>query len=189
MKHKTIILTLLLSLGGVSQAQEVVHIDLEKVYQQSSVIQQVRNTVNDDFQEQRESLDSQSKQILEMTEKLEKDAITLSDQELEQQRAEIEKLERKFVRERQAFVEDRGGIMQAKRRLMDIEIAKVIEVVAKEKGASMVINPYLTTPISGNRTFTSNIILYANPDADADITDVVIERFDSKINVDQFFNQ
>ena len=76
-------------------------------------------------------------------------------------RAELEQLDRNFVRDRRALVEDRGVVMQERRRLIDIEIAKVIEKIAVEREYAMVLNPFVVLP-AGNRTYTHTSFFYAN---------------------------
>ena len=105
----------------------------------------------------------------------------------EKKRGDIEQLERNFVRDRRALVEDRTVVMQDRRHKIDIEIAKVIETIARERQYSMVLNPYLTLPISSNRTLTHNIILFA--DNEADITSEVIARFDKEADEKQFIGE
>jgi len=178
-------LALPLSAGqGQAQAQGVAFVNFEQVYQESAVVQEVRDSINADFLDRETKLREQDEEIRELAEALEKDSLTLGDTEREKRRADIEQKERNFVRDRRALVEDRGVIMQERRRLIDIAIAKIIEETAEERKYSMVINPYLTLPLSGNRTLTHNIILYA--DSEADITADVISRFDSEMKAADF---
>ena len=72
--------------------------------------------------------------------------------------------------------------MQERRRVIDTKIAEVVEEVARERGYSMVLNPFLTLPLPGNRTLTHNIILFA--DAKVDITDDVISEFDGGTDIE-----
>ena len=174
----------LATLGVAQAAGEVAFVNFERVYQESKVVQEVRDVINADFLDRETKLRDQDDEIRGIAESLEKDALTLSDADREKRRAEIEQKERNFVRDRRALVEDRGVIMQERRRLIDIAIAKIIEEVAEEREYSMVINPYLTLPLSGNRTLTHNIILFA--DGDADITADVISQFDSEMKAANF---
>ena len=57
-------------------------------------------------------------------------------------------------------------MLQEQRRELDVKIAEVIENIAREQKYAMVLNPYLTLPVSGNRTLTHNILLFADPSAD-----------------------
>ena len=169
-----------------AQAAEngVAYINFERLYQESKVVQEVRNTINENFSDREGGLRGQSEELQEMQDSLEKEALTLGKAELEKKRGDIQQLERDFVRDRRALVEDRGVVMQERRRLIDIEIAKMIEKIAEERKYSMVINPFLTLPVSGNRTLTHNIILFA--DGTSDITADVIARFDDEVDANLF---
>ncbi|MGU9951533.1 MAG: OmpH family outer membrane protein [Gammaproteobacteria bacterium WSBS_2016_MAG_OTU1] len=162
----------------------VAYINFERLYQESKIVQEVRDTINKSFSDREGGLREQSEDLQTMQETLEKEALTLGKSELEKKRVDIQQLERDFVRDRRALVEDRGVIMQERRRLIDIEIAKIIEKIAEERKYSMVINPFLTLPVSGNRTLTHNIILFA--DGTADITADVIARFDGEVDANLF---
>lgn len=182
--HATAVLALAMLAPAAAAQEGLFYIDFERVYRESTVVQQVRDAINADFADREEKLRQQGDSIREMTEERDKETLTLTDQELESKNAEIDRLQRNFVRDRRALVEDRGVEMNERRRLIDIEIATVIEALAREREARMVINPYLTLPISGNRTLTHNIILFAAEDAD--LTSEVIERFDAGATAEEF---
>ena len=185
---KKLIGACLLLLASAAAAENgVAYINFERVYQESEVVQKVRAAINGDFADRENALRGQSDKLRQLQQDLEKESLTLSDADAEKKRGDIEQLERNFVRDRRALVEDRTVVMQDRRHKIDIEIAKVIETIARERQYSMVLNPYLTLPISSNRTLTHNIILFA--DNEADITSEVIARFDKEADEKQFIGE
>lgn len=169
--------------AGAAHAEDgIAYVNFDRVYQESKLVRQVRDSINANFKEREDGLRRQSEEIRGLTESIEKDKLTLSDEESEKRRIEIEQKERNFVRDRRALVEDRGVVMQERRRVIDTKIAEVVEEVARERGYSMVLNPFLTLPLPGNRTLTHNIILFA--DAKVDITDDVISEFDGGTDIE-----
>lgn len=167
-----------------ARAHGIVYVNIDRVYQESKVIQEVRGAINADFKEREDALRSQGEEIRQEGESLEKDALTLDEAELESRRAELEKLDRSFARDRRALVEDRGVVMQERRRLIDIEVAKVIEAIAAEREYAMVLNPFVVLP-AGNRTYTHASFFYADEEQ-TDITADVIARFDAEAKADSF---
>ncbi|MBE8158507.1 MAG: OmpH family outer membrane protein [Betaproteobacteria bacterium] len=155
----------------------IAYVNFDRVYQESKIVRQVRDSINGNFKEREDALRGQGEKIRGLGEAAEKDKLTLNDDELEKRRGEIERMERNFVRDRRALVEDRGVVMQERRRAIDAKIAESVEKVARQRGYSIVLNPFLTLPLPGNRTLTHNIILFA--DAKVDITDDVIAEFDA----------
>ena len=178
---------MLLLASAAAAENGVAYINFERVYQESEVVQKVRAAINGDFADRENALRGQSDKLRQLQQDLEKESLTLSDADAEKKRGDIEQLERNFVRDRRALVEDRTVVMQDRRHKIDIEIAKVIETIARERQYSMVLNPYLTLPISSNRTLTHNIILFA--DNEADITSEVIARFDKEADEKQFIGE
>ena len=169
--------------AGAASAHGVVYVNIDRVYQESKIIQAVRDAINADFKEREDALRAQGVKIREMNEELEKEALTLEDGELESRRAELEQLDRNFVRDRRALVEDRGVVMQERRRLIDIEVAKVIEAIAAEREYAIVLNPFVVLP-AGNRTYTHTSYFYAAEETD--ITADVVERFDGEADAESF---
>ena len=165
-------------------AHGVVYVNIDRVYQESKIIQMIRDEINNDFKDREDTLRGQGEKLRTMSEELERDALTLDDAELESRRAELEQLDRNFVRDRRALVEDRGVVMQERRRLIDIEIAKVIEKIAVEREYAMVLNPFVVLP-AGNRTYTHTSFFYANEEK-TDITAEVVSRFDDESDAAQF---
>lgn len=164
-------------------AHGIVYVNIDRVYQESKIIQAVRDAINADFKDREDALRAQGEKIRATGEELEKEALTLDDAELESRRTELEQLDRNFVRDRRALVEDRGVVMQERRRLIDIEVAKVIEAIAAEREYAMVLNPFVVLP-AGNRTYTHTSYFYANKEVD--ITADVVSRFDSEADADAF---
>ncbi|MDM5148034.1 OmpH family outer membrane protein [Candidatus Persebacteraceae bacterium Df01] len=189
MKIKTAILitALTIAISGGAQAQEsqVAFVNFERIYQESKVVKAVRDEINVTFRSREKKLEEQGDKLRALQEELQKESLTFSEAQKESRISEIEQKGRQFERDRRALLEDRGAMLQEQRRTLDVEIAKIIEAIAREKKYSMVLNPYLTLPISDNRTLTHNILLYA--DASADITGDVIERFDkqARLNISQ----
>lgn len=167
-----------------AQAHGIVYVNIDRVYQESKIIQSVRDAINTDFKEREDALRGQGEKLRQMTEELEKEALTLDDTELESRRTGLEQLDRNFVRDRRALVEDRGVVMQERRRLIDIEVAKVIEAIAMEREYAMVLNPFVVLP-AGNRTYTHTSFFYAD-EAKTDITADVVERFDVEADASAF---
>ncbi|MGI9306315.1 MAG: OmpH family outer membrane protein [Gammaproteobacteria bacterium] len=168
-------------LGGFAfspaqSAEGIAYINFERVYQESKIVRRVRDSVNAKFKEREDGLREQDEAIRNIREEAQKESLTLSDADLEKKAAEIEQLERNFVRERRALAEDRGAAMQERRRSIDEQIVQVAARVAREENYSMVLNPFLTVPVSDNRALVHNIIVFA--DKTADITDAVIAGFD-----------
>lgn len=170
--------------GGAASAHGVVYVDIDRVYQESTIIRAVRDAINADFKEREDALRAQGETIRTMGEDLEKEALTLDDEELESRRGELEQLDRNFVRDRRALVEDRGVVMQERRRLIDVAVAKVIEAIAMEREYAMVLNPFVVLP-AGNRTFTHTSFFYADEEK-TDITADVVSRFDSEADAASF---
>lgn len=165
-------------------AHGVVYVDIDRVYQESKIIQAVRDEINADFKEREDALRGQDENLRKIGEELERDAVTLGDAELESRRAEFEQLNRNFLRDRRALVEDRGVVMQERRRLIDIEVAKVIEALAVEREYAMVLNPFVVLP-AGNRTYTHTNFFYADREQ-TDITADVVARFDAEADAAAF---
>ena len=181
---KKILLAALITGGLFSAHAEdgIAYVNFDRVYQESKIVRQVRDSINANFKEREDGLRRQGEKVQELNENAEKEKLTLSDEELEKKRAEIEQMERNFIRDRRALVEDRGVVMQERRRVIDTKIAEVVEKVARERGYSIVLNPFLTLPLPGNRTLTHNIILFA--DSRVDITDDVIAGFDGGTDIE-----
>ncbi len=172
----------LLTFSASAQEGRVAFVNFERVYQESKVVIAVRDKINAKFKEREESLQEQNEELRAMQEELAKEELTLSETQKEARRSEIEQLGRQFERARRALLEDRGVMLQEQRRELDVKIAEVIENIAREQKYAMVLNPYLTLPVSGNRTLTHNILLFADPSAD--ITGEVIARFDEEMELD-----
>lgn len=179
---KKILLALLVTFT-VAQAKEggVVYVDFERIYRESKVVSAVRDDINVEFRDREEKLKDLSDKIRSINEELEKESLTLSEGEKEAQRREVAEMERGFIRDRRALSEDLGVRFQEHRRIIDAEIERLIEKLAKEKAYGIVLNPYIILPFSGDRTLTHNVILYAADDAD--ITEEVIELFDQEAKI------
>lgn len=186
MKKMLLFVTALLAAGGAAAAdpQMIVYVNYERIYQESKIVQQVHDSIRVVFQERENALREQDKKIRALRGDLEKETLTLSDAERGNKSAEIVQLERRFGRERQALLEDRGAVAGQRRRQIDGEIDKVIKALASERNYLMIINPYLVLPLPGNQTLTHNIILFA--DAKADITADVVARFDEQTDASLF---
>ena len=181
---KKTILTLAACLTASAFAEgEVVYVNIDRVYQDSEVTKAVFESIQSNFKEREDALRTQSDDIRNMNEEIEKEALTLSEEELDKKRGDLEKNERNFLRDRRALVEDRGVLLQERQRVINIEIAKIIEAIAVERKYSIVLNPFI--PLSaGNRTGRHANFFYA--DKNADITSDVIERFDSEHTAAEF---
>ncbi|MCH9705117.1 MAG: OmpH family outer membrane protein [Proteobacteria bacterium] len=179
-KIHLLILTCLLA-TNVMAADKVVYVDFERVYRESKVVSAVQDDLRVEFKEREQALNDVRNTIVELREALEKEGITLSENEKNERERKIVKMERDFVRDRQALVEDRTLRFQERRTVIDSEIERLIVEMAKERNYTMVLNPYLTLPVSGRATLNHNIILYADPNAD--ITEAVIEFFDKKASI------
>lgn len=174
---KLLLLALLVS-AGAHAAGEVVYVNFDRVYRDSKVINGIRTEISAEFRDREDALKAVGEEIRAMKEEIEKEALILSDTEKEERRRIIADKERNFLRDRRALSEDIGLRFRERRRAIDAEIARVINVMAEERKYGMVLNPHIVLPFSGDRTLTHNVILYA--DESADITGEVIERFDKE---------
>lgn len=163
-------------------ADGVVYVDFERIFRDSKKIEDARKSINGEFASQQKGLDDANAKIRGMLDALEKEAPTLSDDDRENRRKEITALERDFLRDRRALVEDRGVRLQELRRVINNEIGRIIREVSEARGYKMVLNPFLVLPLSNERTLTHNIIIHAVDEAD--ITAEIISRFDAEANLD-----
>ena len=173
-------LTCLFAAGALA-ADRIVYVDFERIYRESTVVGAVQDDLRTEFKSREEALDASRQEILALQESLEKEELTISSAEKNERAREIARMERDFVRARQALVEDRSLRFQERRRVIDSEIERLITELAKEQNYTIVLNPYLRLPLSERSSLNHNIIIYA--DADADITDAVVELFDQKAKI------
>lgn len=175
---------LLLSIGALttaSAADKIVYVDFDRIYRDSKIITEQEGKLRAEFTSREEELSAMSEEIVAARRNLEKDALVLSDDERNELRAQLEKMERDFVRGRQALVEDRALRFQERRKVIDSEINRLLTALAEQEGYTMVLNPFLRLPVSERRSINHSMILYADPEAD--VTDKVIELFDEKATI------
>lgn len=180
---KKIILSFILAWHGAAlAADDTVYVDFERIYRQSQVVSALQDKLNSEFRPREEALEAQRAEFVAARDELRKEEITLSAQERETRTAALVKMERDFVRDRQALVEDRNIRFQERRRAIDLEVARLVSELAGEKGYTVVLNPFFSLPLAAGRVLNHSIIVYADPAAD--ITDEVIRLFDEKANLD-----
>lgn len=178
---KKILIAACIVVASAVAADRIVYVDFERIYRESKVVGAVNDDLTVEFSSREDALEAAREEIQSLREELEKETLTLNDAERAERERRIVKLERDFVRDRQAYVEDRTLRFQERRKVIDAEIARLIAELAQEQNYTIVLNPFLTLPISGRASLNHNIILYANPESD--ITEAVIELFDQKANI------
>ena len=164
------------SAAPAAAAGETVFVDIERVYRDSEVIQQVRGKVDAEFEKRQNQLEEIGAEMERGRERLQKESLTLSEEEQDSLRAEIATLERDFARKRNALLEDRGIRIQGRLEFVNNEIGKTIRQLAEEKQYALVLNRYIVLPIPGNRSFTHDNVLYAGENSD--VTAQVVEKLD-----------
>ena len=182
MKHFLLIFFTLLTAPVFAAEGGVAYVDFERVYRDSKLVKAVSDDINVKFKKRTALLEKADKEIRALREQLQKEALTMSEAKKEDINAQIAASNRSFTRERRALAEDRGLSFQQRRKAVDSELARIIEIIAKEKKYDMVLNPFIALPVPGDRLLTHSILLYAN--AKADITAEVIKRFDKQANLE-----
>ena len=163
---------------------ETVFVDIDRVYRDSKIIGQVLERIGAEFQDREAELRDIGAELERGQERLQKEALTMSEEEKDGLRAGIAKSEREFARKRRALVEDRGLRLQDRRKLINAEIDKTIRALAEENNYALVLNPYIVLPLGNNRSLTHDIVLFA--DDKTDVTEQVIARLDaSGANLDE----
>lgn len=181
MKIITLLAAACFMTGAALAADRIVYVDFERIYRESKVVGAVQDELQVAFKDRQDALQQSQEEITALREALEREELTLSDAERNERERNIIQMEREFVRNRQAFLEDRTLNFRERRQVIDAEIERLIAELAKEKSYTIVLNPYLSLPISGGNTLRHNIILYA--DETADITEEVIELFDQEAKI------
>ncbi len=163
---------LALSLAAApSSAQErpVVFVEVEKIFRESSLINEIRDTVRKEFEVQEESMRKLVEDIRERRSRLNKEDLTLSAEEKAEIRQEIERIEVLLNREDKALREDRSLRFGEFKKELEPLILELIGEMARENEYEMVLD--------------SVVILYGAPIAN--ITDDVIRQLDENVTVDQ----
>lgn len=163
---------LALSLAAApSHAQErpVVFVEVEKIFRESSLINEIRDTVRKEFEVQEESMRKLVEDIRERRSRLNKEDLTLSTDEKAEIRQEIERIEVLLNREDKALREDRSLRFGEFKKELEPLILELIGEMARENEYEMVLD--------------SVVILYGAPIAN--ITDDVIRQLDENVTVDQ----
>ena len=155
---------------------ETVFVDIDRVYRDSEAIGKILERIGAEFEDREAELRDIGAELERGQERLQKESLTMSEEETDTLRADIAKFEREFARKRRALVEDRGLRLQERRKLINAEIDKAIQALAKEKNYALVLNPYIVLPLGGNRSLTHDIVLFAGEGAD--VTDAVIAALD-----------
>ena len=155
---------------------ETVFVDIDRVYRDSKVIGTVLDKIGAEFQDREDELREIGAKLERGQERLQKEALTLSEEEKDSLRGDIAQSEREFARKRRALVEDRGLRLQERRKRINSEIDKTIRALAEENQYALVLNPYIVLPLGGNRSLTHDIVLFAGDRTD--VTDEVIARLD-----------
>ena len=155
---------------------ETVFVDIDRVYRDSEVIGKILERIGAEFEDRDAELRDIGAELERGRERLQKESLTMSEEETDALRADIAKFEREFTRKRRALVEDRGLLLQERRKLINAEIDKTIQALAEEKNYALVLNPYIVLPLGGNRSLTHDVVLFAG--AGADVTGEIVGRLD-----------
>ena len=129
----------------------VAYVNFERVYRDSKLVKAVSDEINVKFKKRTALLEKADKEIRTLREQLQKEALTMGEAKKEEVNAQIAELNRSFTRERRALAEDRGLSFQQRRKVVDSELARIIEIIAKEKKYDLVLNPFIALPVPGDR--------------------------------------
>lgn len=165
-----VFLALLLS-AAPSRAQEqgVVFVEVERIFRESSLIKEIREKVEAEFEVQEESMRKLVEDIRERRSRLNKEDLTLSADEKSEIRQEIERIEVLLNREDKALREDRSLRFGEFKKQLEPVILELIGALAKENGYELVLD--------------SVVVLYGGTAANA--TDEIIKRLDEEVTVEQ----
>jgi len=157
---RLIALALALGISFTAPAQEgdgepgakVVFLQLERVYSESALIQQIREKIELEFKEREEEVLQVVGDIREQRNRLEKDSLTMGADEKEAIRQNIDKLERQLNREDTALREDRNLRFSEYRQRLEPLILRVVGQIAQEGQHEIVLDFVLFGRTSANIT-------------------------------------
>ena len=155
---------------------ETVFVDIDRVYRDSKSIATVLERISAEFNDREAELRDIGAELERGQERVQKEKLTMSEEEKDELLSTIAQSEREFARKRRALVEDRGLLLQERRKIINAQIDKTIRALAKENGYALVLNPYIVLPLGGNRSLTHDIVLFAGDNTD--VTGEVISRLD-----------
>ncbi len=172
-KMFSILLTLAILLSsaqaGSQENLRVVFVEVERVFRESSLIGQIREQIEEEFSDQAQAIRKLIENIQERRDKLSKEGLTLSSEETNGLRQEIDRFEVLLQREDEALREDRNLRFSEFREKLEPEIFRLISNVAKEGEHEMVLD--------------SVVVLYGA--TEANVTDQVIDMLDKNITLEQ----
>jgi len=148
------------------QGAKVVFVQLERVYSDSVLIQQIREKIELEFKEREEDVLQVVKDIRERRNRLEKDSLTMGADEKEVIRQEIDRLERQLNREDTALREDRNLRFSEYRQRLEPRILRIIGQIAQE----------------GEHEIVLDFVLFGR--TSANITEEVITLLDEQVSLD-----
>ena len=154
------------TLSAKAQDPKVVFVQVEKVYRESALIQQIRANIEEEFKLREEEVVKILEEIREKRNRLNKEGLTLGADEKEELRQDIDRLERVLTREDKALREDRNLRFSEYREKLEPRILRVIGQIAQAHNYEIVLD----------------FVLFGK--TNANITDEVIKLLDEQVTVD-----